>query len=152
MGSLNKVQIIGNLGRDAELKYTSGGQAVSSFNVATTEKWTGKDGQKNEKTEWHRCTLWGKTAESLSQYLVKGKQIYAEGKLSTRSWDDKDGNKKYTTEINVQNVVLLGGGGDGASRNGGERHVRDEDIGCSGQAQAQSGADEIDDIPFAVVL
>lgn len=115
MGSVNKVILVGNLGKDAELKYTSGGSAVSTLNMATTEKWNDKSGQKQEKTEWHRIVLWGKTAENLSQYLTKGKQIYVEGRLQTRSWDDKDGNKRYTTEVRADNVVLLGGGGGGGS-------------------------------------
>lgn len=109
MGSVNKVILVGNLGRDAEMKQTPSGSAVSSFSVATTEKWTGKDGQKQEKTEWHRCVLWGKTAEAVSQYLTKGKQVYLEGRLETRQWE-KDGQKHYSTEIKVDNVVLLGGG------------------------------------------
>lgn len=110
MGSVNKVILVGNLGRDAEMKHTPSGSAVSSFSVATTEKWTGKDGQKQEKTEWHRCVLWGKQAEAVSQYLTKGKQVYLEGRLETRQWE-KDGQKHYSTEVKVDNVVLLGGGG-----------------------------------------
>ncbi len=109
MGSVNKVIVVGNLGRDAELKQTPNGASVSTFSVATTEKWTGKDGQKQEKTEWHRCVLWGKQADAVSQYLTKGKQVYIEGKLETRQWE-KDGQKHYSTEIKVDNVVLLGGG------------------------------------------
>ena len=113
MGSVNKVILVGNLGRDAELRYTPGGAAVATLNMATTEVWNDKSGQRQEKTEWHRVVLWGKTAESLSEYLTKGKQIYVEGKLQTRQWDDKDGNKRYTTEIKGDRVVLLGGGGGG---------------------------------------
>ena len=110
MGSLNKVQLIGNLGRDAELRYTPGGAPVGTLNLATTESWKDKTGQQVEKTEWHRVVLWGKTAESLNEYLKKGKQVYIEGRLQTRQWDDKDGNKRYTTEIRADHVVLLGGG------------------------------------------
>jgi single-strand DNA-binding protein len=113
MGSVNKVILVGNLGRDAELRYTPGGAAVATLNMATTEVWNDKAGQKQEKTEWHRIVLWGKSAESLSEYLTKGKQIYIEGRLQTRQWDDKDGNKRYTTEIRGDRVVLLGGGGGG---------------------------------------
>ena len=116
MGSVNKVILVGNLGRDAELRYTPGGAAVATLNMATTEVWNDKSGQRQEKTEWHRVVLWGKTAESLSEYLTKGKQIYVEGKLQTRQWDDKDGNKRYTTEIKGDRVVLLGGGGGGGGR------------------------------------
>src|SRR5512135_3101713 len=113
MGSVNKVILVGNLGRDAELRYTPGGAAVATLNMATTEVWNDKSGQKQEKTEWHRVILWGKTAESLSEYLTKGKQIYVEGRLQTRQWDDKDGNKRYTTEIRGDRIVLLSGGGGG---------------------------------------
>lgn len=115
MGSVNKVILVGNLGRDAELRYTPGGAPVATLNLATTEVWNDKAGQKQEKTEWHRVVLWGKTAESLNEYLVKGKQIYVEGRLQTRQWDDKDGKKRYTTEIRGDRIVLLGGGGGGAA-------------------------------------
>jgi len=120
MGSVNKVILVGNLGRDAELRYTPSGAAVASLNLATTETWNDKSGQRQEKTEWHRVVLWGKQAESLQEYLVKGKQIYIEGKLQTRQWDDKDGNKRYTTEIKADRVTLLGSGG-GRGMGGGER-------------------------------
>ena len=116
MGSVNKVILVGNLGRDAELRYTPGGAPVATINLATTEVWNDKGGQRQEKTEWHRVVLWGKTAESLNEYLTKGKQIYVEGRLQTRQWDDKDGNKRYTTEIRGDRVVLLGGGGGGGGR------------------------------------
>jgi single-strand DNA-binding protein len=116
MGSVNKVILVGNLGRDAELRYTPGGAPVATLNMATTEVWNDKGGQRQEKTEWHRVVLWGKTAESLSEYLTKGKQIYVEGKLQTRQWDDKDGNKRYTTEVRGDRVVLLSGGGAGGGQ------------------------------------
>jgi single-strand DNA-binding protein len=119
MGSVNKVILVGNLGRDAELRYTPGGAAVATLNMATTEVWNDKGGQRQEKTEWHRVVLWGKTAESLNEYLTKGKQIYVEGRLQTRQWDDKDGNKRYTTEIRGDRIVLLGSGGGGARGAGG---------------------------------
>jgi single-strand DNA-binding protein len=111
MGSVNKVILVGNLGRDAELRYTPGGAAVATLNLATTEVWNDKGGQRQEKTEWHRIVLWGKQAESLQEYLTKGKQIYVEGRLQTRQWDDKDGNKRYTTEVKADRITLLGGGG-----------------------------------------
>jgi single-strand DNA-binding protein len=117
MGSVNKVILVGNLGRDAELRYTPGGAPVATLNIATTEVWNDKaSGQKQEKTEWHRVVLWGKSAESLSEYLTKGKQIYVEGRLQTRKWQDKDGNDKYSTEIRSDRIVLLSGGGGGAAR------------------------------------
>jgi single-strand DNA-binding protein len=121
MGSVNKVILVGNLGRDAELRYTPGGAAVATLNLATTETWNDKEGQRQEKTEWHRVILWGKQAETLNQYLQKGKQIYVEGRLQTRQWDDKDGNKRYTTEVRGDRVVLLSSGSGGGQRGGGMR-------------------------------
>jgi single-strand DNA-binding protein len=118
MGSVNKVILVGNLGRDAELRYTPGGAAVATLNLATTEVFKDREGQKKEDTQWHRVILWGKTAESLQDYLTKGKQIYVEGKLQTRKWKDKDGNDKYTTEVRGDRVVLLSGGGGGARGEG----------------------------------
>src|SRR4026209_20264 len=113
MGSVNKVILVGNLGRDAELRYTPGGAPVATLSLATTEMWNDKAGQRQEKTEWHRVVLWGKTAESLNEYLMKGKQIYVERKLQTREWTDKDGTKGYRTEFGGAGVVLWGGGGGG---------------------------------------
>ena len=114
MGSVNKAIIIGNLGRDAEVRYTPGGTAVANISVATTETWNDKtSGQRQEKTEWHRVAIWGKTAEAIGEYLTKGRQVYVEGRIETRQWDDKDGQKRYTTEIRSDRVVLLGGRGDG---------------------------------------
>ena len=150
MGSVNKVILVGNLGRDAELRYTPGGAAVATLNMATTEVWNDKAGQKQEKTEWHRVVLWGKTAESLAEYLIKGKQIYVEGRLQTRQWDDKDGNKRYTTEIRSDRVVLLSGGGGrggGMSRSSGA----DEGMGSHAPGPGHDGPDQPltdDDIPF----
>lgn len=113
MASLNKCMFIGNLGRDAELKYTPGGTAVSTFSMACSEVWNDKNGQKQERTEWVRVVLWAKMAETLTEYLVKGKQVYAEGRLQTRQWTDKDGTKRYMTEIRCDRIVLLGGGPKG---------------------------------------
>lgn len=115
MSSVNKVILIGNLGRDAELRYTPGGQAVATLSLATTEQWNDKAGQKQEKTEWHRINVWGKPAETLAEYLTKGKQIYVEGKLETRQWE-KDGVKRYSTEIRSDRITLLGGGSKGEPR------------------------------------
>jgi single-strand DNA-binding protein len=108
MGSVNKAILVGNLGRDAEVKVTANGQSVATFSIATTETWT-KDGEKKEKTEWHRIVLWGRQADTLQPYLTKGKQIYVEGRIETRQWE-KDGQKHYTTEIRADRIVLLGGG------------------------------------------
>lgn len=143
MASVNKVLLIGHLGRDAELRYTPGGAAVATLNMATSEVWNDKAGQRQEKTEWHRIVLWGKTAESLNEYLTKGKQIYVEGRLQTRQWDDKDGNKRYTTEIRGDRIVLLGGGGE--RRTSGPAHVRDEEV---GHGEPVLTGDRDDDIPF----
>ena len=150
MGSVNKVILVGNLGRDAELRYTPGGAAVATLNMATTEVWNDKSGQRQEKTEWHRVVLWGKTAESLNEYLTKGKQIYVEGRLQTRQWDDKDGNKRYTTEIRGDRVVLLGGGGGGGGSRGGASDMGGgaggSDFGGPGPEGSAPLTD--DDIPF----
>ena len=108
MASVNKVILIGNLGRDPEVKYTQTGTAVANLNIATNEVWTDKAGQKQERTEWHRVVVWGKQAQVLSEILAKGKQVYVEGSLQTRSWDDKDGNKRYTTEVKAMRVLLMG--------------------------------------------
>jgi single-strand DNA-binding protein len=152
MGSVNKVILVGNLGRDAELRYTPGGAAVATLNLATTEVWNDKSsGQKQEKTEWHRIVLWGKSAESLSEYLTKGKQIYVEGRLQTRKWQDKDGNDKYTTEIRGDRIVLLGGGGGGMG-GGGARPQRQSAATPAGGDHEPMGEPisdlTDDDIPF----
>jgi single-strand DNA-binding protein len=156
MGSVNKVILVGNLGRDAELRYTPGGAPVATLNLATTEVWNDKtSGQKQEKTEWHRIVLWGKSAESLSEYLTKGKQIYVEGRLQTRKWQDKDGHDKYTTEIRGDRIVLLGGGGGGG---GGARAPQRATVGAAAGGSGGGGDHEPmgepindlsdDDIPF----
>ena len=108
MASVNKVILIGNLGRDPEVKYTQSGTAVANLNLATNEVWTDKAGQKQERTEWHRVVVWGKQAQVISEHLTKGKQIYVEGSLQTRSWDDREGNKRYTTEVRAVRVLMLG--------------------------------------------
>ena len=119
MASLNKVMLIGNLGKDPEVRYTTSGQAVASFNLATSEKFKNKSGEWEERTEWHRVTLWGKLAEIAGEYLAKGKTVYIEGRLQTRKWTDRDGNDKYTTEIVGDKMQMLGGKGDSASSSGG---------------------------------
>ena len=150
MGSVNKVIIVGNLGKDADVRYTSGGSAVATISVATTEVWNDKSsGERQEKTEWHRVVLWGKTAENLKDYLTKGKQIYVEGKLQTRKWQDRDGNDKYTTEIRSDRIVLLGGRGGGGDR--GDYGSRAPSPGGGGGASGPApGPPELteDDIPF----
>lgn len=138
-GGVNKVILIGNLGRDPELRYTQGGSAVAQLSVATTRTYTNRNNERIDETEWHRVVVWGKQAEHCSQYLNKGRQVYVEGRLQTRSWDDRDGNKRYTTEIVADTVQFLGGrdgggGGGGSGGGGGPRGGggRDYDSGSRG--------------------
>ena len=119
-GGINKVILIGNLGADPELRYTPNGQAVCDVRLATNESWTDKSGQKQERTEWHRVVFWGKPAEIVKQYMGKGQRMYIEGRLQTRSWDDKEGNKRYSTEIVANDFMFLSSReGAGAARDGG---------------------------------
>lgn len=143
-GSVNRVILVGNLGADAELRYTGSGMAVANFRLATTEVWKDKDGQKQEQTEWHRVSLWGKMAESVAQYLTKGKQVYVEGRIQTRKWQDKDGQDRYSTEIKADRVTLLGSGGGGGGRS---QMERDEH---AHQPAPVGGPDfpDADDVPF----
>ena len=148
MGSVNKVILVGNLGKDAEVRVTPGGQTVASFSIATTENWTSKEGEKKEQTEWHRIVLWGKTADSLQPYLVKGKQIYLEGRLQTRQWE-KEGQKHYTTEVKADKIVLLGGGaGGGSGSRGGDRQVERGGDGGYQDPMRDPAPVTDDDIPF----
>ena len=118
--SLNKVMLIGNLGKDPELRFTPSGRAVARFSVATSDQWTDQQGQKQERTEWHNVVVWGKQAETCGQYLSKGRQVFIEGSVRSRQYDDKEGQKRYITEIVAQRVQFLGGGrGDGAARGAG---------------------------------
>jgi single-strand DNA-binding protein len=123
MASVNKVILIGNLGAKPEVKYLPSGQSVCEMRIATNEVFTDKSNQKQERTEWHRVVVWGKTAENCAQYLDKGRQVYVEGRIQTRSWDDKNtGEKRYMTEVQAQQVTFLGGGGgERSSYNGGGR-------------------------------
>jgi single-strand DNA-binding protein len=157
MASVNKVILVGNLGRDPEVRYTPSGQAVANFTLATNEAWTDKAGQKQERTEWHRVVVWGKAAENCGEYLSKGRQVYVEGRLQTREWTNKEGAKQYTTEVvanPVGGVVFLAGGGDrggrGASRGGGGAPADDFGGPPPGMDEAPSGQPKPaeDDIPF----
>lgn len=112
MSGVNKVILVGRLGKDPEIRATPGGQSVCNFSIATSENWTDKQGQKQERTEWHRIVVWGKIAEVCGQHLSKGRQVYIEGRLQTRSWDDKTGQKRYTTEVVASTVQFLGAGGE----------------------------------------
>ena len=148
MGSVNKVILVGNLGRDIELRYTPGGAAVGKLRIATTDTWTDKNsGQRQERTEWHSVDLWGRQAETLQEYLLKGRQIYVEGNLQTRQWEDRDGNKRYSTDVRAERVVLLGGRGSGAG--GGASADREA---SPERAPAGAGDGKVDltedDIPF----
>ncbi|QSQ10902.1 single-stranded DNA-binding protein [Myxococcus landrumensis] len=120
-GGVNKVILIGNLGADPEVRFTPGGQAVANFRIATSESWNDKNGQKQERTEWHRIVVWGKLAELCGEYLKKGRQCYVEGRLQTREWTDKENRKNYTTEVVANAVTFLGGrdAGDGMGGGGG---------------------------------
>lgn len=144
---VNKVILIGNLGRDPELRYTQSGQAVANFSLATSEQFSKKDGTRDERTEWHRIVAWGRTAELCAQYLSKGRTVYVEGRLQTREWENKEGQKQRTTEIVAQSVQFLGGprsGGGGGSAGGSG--------GSGGGGGGQDGGYDApppdDDIPF----
>ena len=123
MAGVNKAILVGNLGRDPELRYTPGGQPVCTFSLATTESWTNREGKRDERTEWHRIVVWGKAAENCAQYLAKGRTVYVEGRIQTNEWEDREGQKRRTTEINAQTVQFLGGrggsGGGGGAPQGG---------------------------------
>lgn len=113
MSGVNKVILVGHLGKDPEIRRFEGGTVKASFPLATSESYTNKSGEKVEQTEWHNVVFWGPIADVIEKYLSKGKQVYVEGKIRTRSWDDKDGNKRYTTEINGESMTMLGRKGEG---------------------------------------
>ncbi|MDA8402500.1 MAG: single-stranded DNA-binding protein [Deltaproteobacteria bacterium] len=156
MGSLNKVLLIGNLGKDPELRYTPDGLAILKFSIATSEYFNDKSGNKSEKTTWHNIVAFGKMGQTLANYLNKGKQVFVEGRINNRSYDDKDGNKKYISEIVATNIVLLGakGGGGGGAAGENEYAQNNAGYGAEGGGQGYSGPDggsqpnEDDDIPF----
>jgi single-strand DNA-binding protein len=142
MAGINKVIIIGRLGNDPEVRYTPSGAAVAKFSVATSEEWKDKNtGEKKERTEWHRITAWGKLGEICGEYLAKGRQVYVEGRLQTSSYDDKDGVKRYSTEIVASDVQFLGSKESGGGRSGGGTPSR-EPLGGQGPPPSD------DDIPF----
>jgi single-strand DNA-binding protein len=137
MASINKVILIGNLGADPELRHTATGTTVANFSLATKDAWTGKDGNKEERTEWHRIVAWGRLGEICGEYLTKGKQVYVEGRLQTQSWEDKDGKKRYTTEVVAQTLQMLGSAG--------ERITAEKE---SDRNDHQPDGTILDDIPF----
>ena len=143
MAGINKAILVGRLGADPEVRYTPSGVAVANFNIATSEEWRDKDsGEKKERTEWHRIVAWSKLGEICGEYLSKGRQVYIEGRIQTRSWEDRDGNKRYTTEIIASDVQFLGGrdAGPGDRVEGGAQASRFE--------SSPINAPEDDDIPF----
>lgn len=158
---LNKVILIGNLGTDPEVRYTQSNQAVGKFRLATTENYTDRNKNQQSRTEWHSVVAWGRTAETVGRFLRKGRQVYVEGRIQTRQWEDKDGNKRYTTEVVAQRVLFLGGRGegDGPAPGGGGKGPADEGFGDvmdpfssdfdSGSTDAGGGGgNDDDDMPF----
>ena len=139
MASVNKTIHIGNVGREPELKYTPNGKAVCNFSIACNEAWKGDDGNKQERTEWIKVVAWGKLAENCGKLLSKGKQVYIEGRLQTREWNDKDGNKRYSTEVVANTMQLLSNRGSG-----------DQDYGQPGKPDYKpvGGNPEYEDVPF----
>lgn len=140
--SVNKAILVGRLGSNPEIRYTSGGTAVANFNVATSEHWNDKEGQKQERTEWHRIVVWSKLAETCNQYLTKGKEVYVEGRLQTRQWEDQNGNKRYTTEIVATTVRFLG-----SSAQTGTKAEKTEDMAPQPSEVAEAALSE-EEIPF----
>lgn len=161
MASVNKVILLGNLGRDPETRYTTGGDAVTNLNIATSEQWKDKNGEKQERTEWHRVVLFGRQAEIAGEYLKKGRSVYIEGRLQTRKYTDKDGVEKYSTEIVGDRMQLIGSGRDGGGAGGGDvefsagggaptrREPAAATAGGGKGAGAKKNVDDFDDdIPF----
>ena len=147
MASVNKVILLGNLGRDPELRYTPGGQPVANFSIATSDSWNKKDGSgREERTEWHRIVAWGRTAELCAQYLSKGRTVYIEGRLQTREWENKEGQKQRTTEIVANTVQFIGGGRDAGAGGGAPRSQGGSQGGGGGFDGGPPPAD--DEIPF----
>jgi single-strand DNA-binding protein len=142
--SVNKAILVGNLGKDPEVRFTGSGKAVCKFSLATTTNWNDADGARQERTEWHNIIVWGKQGEACGKFLSKGRQVFVEGEIRSRSYDDKDGNKRYITEIVAQNVRFLGGGG-ARSGAGDPGHPEEPAVGMGGGGAA--AADD-DDIPF----
>src|SRR5262245_4935037 len=154
MASVNRVILIGNLGRDPEIRYTQGGEPIANFSLATNEAWTDRSGQKQERTEWHRVEVFGKAAQVVRDYLSKGRQVYVEGSIRYDEWTDKDGNKRNTTKIHIggpnSRLVLLGGRGEGGGRGAaprGESGSRPTGGGTEPPAGDDFQASD-DDVPF----
>ena len=152
MAGVNKVILVGNLGKDPEIRHLENGRAVTNFPLATSETYKTKDGERVTKTEWHNVVLWTPLAEIAEKYLNKGSQVYVEGKLTTRSWDDKDGNKRYTTEVVGREMTLLGGrpseGGDYGNQGQSYGQQADSSTSSSKDTTVAPVETEIDDLPF----
>jgi single-strand DNA-binding protein len=156
--SLNKVMLIGNVGNDPEVRATPNGGRVAQLNLATTRTWNGANGEKQEKTEWHRCVLWNVRGSGLAdvveRYVKKGDRLYLEGRIEYRQWQDKDGQTRYTTEINVREMVMLSsrGGGGGPENGGRTRSAAPERAraGSGAPGAAESGGDDFEDFPGAL--
>lgn len=147
--SVNKVILIGRLGNNPEIRYTNTGTAVANFNLATSENWNDKSGQRQERTEWHRVVVWGKLAELCEKYLSKGRQAFVEGRLQTRSWDDKDGNKRYTTEIVASTIQFLGSNAQAGAHAGAGAGAGMSDQGPAPEmGMPQDSSFTEDEIPF----
>lgn len=147
-GSLNKVMLIGNLGADPEVRHTPSGASVANFNVATSRSWN-KDGKKEEKTDWHRIVAWDKLAEICQQYLKKGRKVYIEGRIETRSWDDAStGQKRYMTEIIADQMIMLDSPSGGGSRRTGSPQRSSQDASGNGGEYEFPESDHDDDLPF----
>jgi single-strand DNA-binding protein len=145
--SVNKAILVGNLGKDPEVRFTGSGKAVCKFPLATTTSWNDTEGARQERTEWHNIIVWGKQGENCGKFLSKGRQVFVEGEIRSRSYDDKDGNKRYITEIVAQNVRFLGGGaGGGAGRGTSDPGFPEEPVGSTGGGGGAATDD--DDIPF----
>ena len=158
--SLNKVTLIGNLGNDPEVRSTSGGNRVATFSLATSRSWNDAAGAKQEKTEWHRCVVWNtkssQLADIVERYVKKGDKIYVEGRIEYRQWQDKDGQTRYSTEINVRELIMLGaprgGGGGGSSSDGDGESVpqRSSRAAATQKAKTAAGGDDFEDFPGAL--
>ncbi len=140
---INKVILVGNLGADPEIRYTQGGTPVANFNIATTESWRNQDGGKEEHTEWHKIVVWRKLAEICGEYLSKGSKIYLEGRIRTRKWQDRDGNDRYTTEIEARDIQFLSTRGGGTGGSTGSSQGQDQ-----GQSYSEPPPGVGDDVPF----
>ena len=148
MASLNKILLIGNLGRDPEIRYTQDGSPVANFSIATTDSYTDKGGVRQERTEWHNIVAWSRLAELAKRYLVKGRQVYVEGRLRTREWTDRDGNKRKTTEVIASQMVLLGSRAESSGDSASASPVQQPTTYGESEPALEEGGITGDDLPF----